>query len=213
VLNGEVSHADSLGNKGVIGPGDVQWMTAGSGIIHQEMPKGDAEGINRGFQLWANLPRSQKMMMPRYREVKMDKIPEVITKDNVKIKIICGEVDGMKGPVDDVITDPQYLEVTVPSETVFVHPVKTGYTVFCYVIGGEVLFDKYEKQIMPGSLVLFDDGDAVAFRTAGKFSRFLLISGKPIKEPVAWYGPVVMNTEAELRKAFEEYRDGTFIKN
>lgn len=213
VLNGKVEHGDSLGNTGIIGAGDVQWMTAGSGIIHQEMPMGDADGINRGFQLWANLPRSPKMMPPRYREVKVNQIPEVTTKENIKIKIICGEVNGTKGPVDDIVTDPEYLDLIIPPNTNFNHQTESGYTVFAYVIDGDGIFDEKGKHIASGNMVLFSDGDAVAIKTEEKSLRILLISGKPIGEPVAWYGPIVMNTEAELRKAFEEYRDGTFIKS
>jgi redox-sensitive bicupin YhaK (pirin superfamily) len=212
VLNGKVEHGDSIGNKGVIGAGDVQWMTAGSGIIHQEMPKGDENAVNRGFQLWANLPRSQKMMAPRYREVKIHQIPEVITKENVKIKVICGEVYGTKGPVDDIITDPQYLDITIPPGTSYNHSTETGYTVFAYVIEGNGSFDERGRSIPAGNLVLFNDGETLTIKTTGKLLRLLLISGKPIKEPIAWYGPIVMNTEAELKKAFEEYRDGTFVK-
>ncbi len=212
VLKGKVEHGDSMGNKGVIGPGDVQWMTAGSGIIHQEMPMSDENGSNWGFQLWANLPRSRKMMDPRYREIKGNQIPEITTNEGVKIRVISGEVNGIKGPVDDIVTDPGYLDVTIPPKTEFIHPTGPRYTVFAYVIDGEGYFDKKEKLFVNGNLILFDDGDFISVNTGEKHLRILLISGRPIGEPVAWYGPIVMNTEGELKKAFEEYRNGTFIK-
>jgi redox-sensitive bicupin YhaK (pirin superfamily) len=212
VLNGKVEHGDSMGNKGMIGSGDVQWMTAGSGIIHQEMPMGDEHGTNRGFQLWANLPRSDKMMDPRYREITGSQIPEITTKEGVKIKIISGEVNGVNGPVNDIVTDPGYLDMTIQPGAEFTHPTESDYTVFAYIIDGEGFFDKKEKSITGGHLVLFDSGDSISIRTGKKPLRLLLVSGRPISEPVAWYGPIVMNTEAELKKAFEEYRNGTFIK-
>jgi redox-sensitive bicupin YhaK (pirin superfamily) len=231
ILNGKVEHGDSMGNKGVIGPGDVQWMTAGSGIIHQEMPKGDQAGKMGGFQLWANLPAAHKMIDPRYRDVKSSQIPEVTPGKGVKIKIICGEVQGTRGPVQDIITDPAYLDVAIAPDTEFVHPTKPGHTAFAYVIGGKACFchEKnpfgYEAQgenyfdlkpealIPDGTLVLFGDGGQVVVTTEGEPVRFLLISGKPIGEPVAWYGPIVMNTRKELEIAFEEYQNGTFIKH
>ena len=231
VLHGEVEHGDSMGNKGIIYSGDVQWMTAGSGIIHQEMPKGDKGGMMWGFQLWANLPASHKMMDPRYREVKSGHIPEVILGNGAKIKVICGEVDGKKGPVQDVVIDPQYLDIAVPPGSEFVHPVKRGHTAFAYIIDGKGYFCKeknpftYEVQgvnyfdiqrdpfIGHENLLLFDDGDEVMVSTQGEPVRFLLISGKPMGEPVAWYGPIVMNTQEELEVAFKEYREGTFIKH
>lgn len=230
VLGGKVEHGDSMGNKGVIGPGDVQWMTAGSGIIHQEMPKGDKSGYMGGFQLWANLPASHKMMNPRYRDVKSNQIPEVSIGKGVVIKIICGEVKGTRGPVRDIITDPEYLEVTVPAKTEFIHPTKPGHTVFAYVIEGKACFcqqkDPFTYEVEGASyfdlernplltsenLVLFEDGQQVIVSTEEEPARFLLVSGKPIGEPVAWYGPIVMNTREELQLAFEEYRNGTFIK-
>ncbi|MGD0624516.1 MAG: pirin family protein [Thermodesulfobacteriota bacterium] len=231
VLLGKVEHGDSMGNKGVIQSGDVQWMTVGSGIIHQEMPKGQKEGFMWGFQLWANLPAFHKMMDPRYRDVKSNQIPEIALPKGVKVKIICGEVNGVKGPVQDIIIDPEYLDITVPAKSDFKYSVKRGYTVFAYVIDGEGYFDEerdsyaYEVEganyfdfkrnclIAPESLVIYDDGDEVGISTEKKPVRFLLISGKPIKEPVAWYGPIVMNTQEELRVAFEEYQNGTFIKH
>jgi quercetin 2,3-dioxygenase len=231
VLNGKVEHGDSMGNRGVIGPGDVQWMTAGSGIIHQEMPKGNKAGHMGGFQLWANLPASHKMMDPRYRDVKSDQIPEISTGNGVTIKVICGEVEGIRGPVLDIITDPQYLDVTVPANTEFIHPTKSGHNVFAYIIDGKAWFCKqkdpftYEVQgtnyfdiqrdpfMTDKTLVLFHDGEQIVVATEDKPVRFLLISGQPIGEPVAWYGPIVMNTQKELRTAFEEYNNGTFIKH
>ncbi len=229
VLGGDVEHGDSMGNKGVIGSGDVQWMTAGSGIIHQEMPKGDKKGHMAGFQLWANLPASHKMMDPRYRGITSNQIPE-ITDGSAKIKIICGKVKGTQGPAKDIVTDPEYIDVTMPAESEFVHPTKPGHTVFAYVIEGEGCFCKekdpfsyevaganyFDIQRKPlvgnENVVLFGDGEQVVVSTEEEPVRFLLISGKPIKEPVAWYGPIVMNTQEELRIAFEEYSNGTFIK-
>ncbi len=231
MLNGEVEHGDSMGNKGVIHAGDVQWMTAGSGIIHQEMPKGRKDGLMWGFQLWANLPASRKMMEPRYREVKKEMIPEVTDDKGAKIKIICGVVNGTGGPVKDIVTEPEYLDITVQPGSIFMRKVKTGHTVFAYVIEGEGYFDKehdpyaYEvtgsnyfdlnrnSLIHNESLVIFDESGDVSVSTGEKPMRFLLISGKPIGEPVAWYGPIVMNTQEELRIAFEEYENGTFIKH
>jgi redox-sensitive bicupin YhaK (pirin superfamily) len=230
VLHGKVEHGDSMGNKGIIDSGDVQWMTAGSGIIHQEMPKGQKDGLMWGFQLWANLPASYKMMDPRYREVKRNQIPEIVLDQGVKVKIICGEVKGVKGPVQDIVIDPEYLDITVPPKSNFTHTVKRGHTVFAYVIEGKGYFDQgrdtyaYEVEganyfdfkrdclMGPENLILFDEGDEVAISTEDKPVRFLFVSGKPIGEPVAWYGPIVMNTQEELRIAFEEYQDGTFIK-
>jgi quercetin 2,3-dioxygenase len=212
VLRGNVEHGDSMGNKGIIGSGDVQWMTAGSGIIHQEMPKGDENGYNWGFQLWANLPKSNKMMNPRYRDVKNKQIPEIVTAKGAKIKIICGQVNGTKGPVQDIIIDPEYLDVTIPIKTEFVHPTKLGYTVFAYIIEGKGYFSEKKEMFANTNLVLFEDGEQLRVTAEDGPVRFLLISGKPIGEPVAWYGPIVMNTQGELKIAFEEYRNGTFTK-
>ena len=231
MLGGSVEHGDSMGNKGTIGPGDAQWMTAGSGIIHQEMPKGDAKGSMGGFQLWANLPATGKMMDPRYRDVKSADVPEVARGNGARIRIICGDIDGTKGPVRDVVIDPEYLDVTVPPRTELVHPTTMGHTVFAYVFEGKACFcgqknpftyeaegaNYFDLQRGPfvgnWNLVLFDDGDRLTVSTEEDPVRFLLVSGKPIREPVAWYGPIVMNTREELRVAFEEYRDGTFIKH
>ncbi len=214
MLYGQIEHGDSLGNGGVIRSGDVQWMTAGSGIIHQEMPKPNKEDtLLWGFQLWANLPGSHKMMDPRYRDVKKGQIPEIILKNEVKVKIISGKINGTKGPVQDIVTDPEYLDVFVPSNTEFLHHVKSGHAVLAYVIDGEGYFASNKEQLIDAeTLIIFDDGDEVKITTEDHPVRFLLISGKPIGEPVAWYGPIVMNTEDELSKAFEEYQNGTFIK-
>jgi len=231
MLQGAVEHGDSMKNKGVISAGDVQWMTAGSGVIHQEMPKPGKNGSMGGFQLWANLPAKQKMMGPRYRDVKKNMIPQVKRKDGTLIKIICGKVDGMQGPVTDIVIDPEYLDVSVPAKTTFQHAVKPGHTVFAYVFEGEAYFDTgkdsfaYEVEgtdyfdfkrdclIKSDSLVLYGKGDGIIVTTEDSAARFLLVSGRPLKEPVAWYGPIVMNTQKELRIAFEEYDQGTFIKN
>ena len=231
VLRGRVEHGDSMGNSGAIESGDVQWMTAGSGIIHQEMPKGQKDGLLWGFQLWANLPASHKMMDPRYREIKKNQIPETRLESGVKVKIICGEMNGVKGPVRDIVTSPEYLDIALPSQSNFTCPAPKGHTVFAYVMDGKGYFGpernayayeveganyfdlKRDCMMGPESLVIFDDGDEVAISTEETPVRFLFISGKPIKEPVAWYGPIVMNTQEELRIAFEEYEKGTFIKH
>ncbi len=231
VLQGDVEHGDSMGNKGLISSGDAQWMTAGSGIIHQEMPQGDPEGVMLGFQLWANLPRSQKMIEPRYRDVKNGQIPEVVLENGVTIKIICGRVGDSSGPVEDIVIAPEYLDVTVPPGTEFIHPTRFGHTVFTYVIGGKGFFcqektpfayeaegvNYFDMQREPfvgdGSVVLFDQGDELMVSTEDQAVRFLLVSGQPIGESVAWYGPIVMNTNEELEIAFEEYRQGIFVKH
>jgi redox-sensitive bicupin YhaK (pirin superfamily) len=230
ILEGRVEHGDSLGNKGVINTGDVQWMTAGSGIIHQEMPKGDAGGRMEGFQLWANLPAKQKMMTPRYQDVKSSDIPVVTLENDVLIKIISGKVDNVRGPVQDIMIDPEYFDVTVPPQTVYELPTRTGHTVFVYVIAGRGYFCKerkpfayetegenyFDMQTDPaadnGTLLLFEDGRSLHIETEDDSLRFLFIAGKPLKEPIAWYGPIVMNTQEELQQAFAEYREGTFLK-
>jgi quercetin 2,3-dioxygenase len=231
VLRGNVEHGDSMGNKGIISSGDVQWMTAGSGIIHQEMPKGGPDGSMCGFQLWANLPKSHKMMDPRYRDEKNDQIPEATLENCTRIRVICGNAGNRQGPVRDIVIDPEYLDITVPAGSEFLHPTKRGHTVLAYVFDGKGYFCKEKKPFSydmegpnyfdikrdpflgNGDAVLFGDGDQVMVSTEGDSVRFLLISGKPIGEPVAWYGPIVMNTRDELRIAFEEYNNGTFIKN
>ena len=231
VLAGDVEHGDSLGNRGVISSGDVQWMTAGSGIIHQEMPKGDREGRMWGFQLWANLPARHKMMDPRYREVKRDDIPQATTAEGATVRVVCGEVAGVRGPVREIVTEPEYLDVSIPARSSFRHPVKAGHTVFAYVFEGEGYFDperdpyaredvgeRYFDMERPcvcgnGTVVLYGPGDTVAVSTEERPVRFLLVSGRPLGEPIAWYGPIVMNTQAELRVAFREYEQGTFVKH
>ena len=214
VLQGSVEHGDSMGNTGVIASGDVQWMTAGSGIIHQEMPKGDEAGQMGGFQLWANLPASYKMMEPRYRDVKSNQIPEISMGNGVTIKVICGEVKGARGPARDIIIDPEYLDIIVPRESEFIHLTKPGHTVFAYIIEGKAWFSEQKNTLIYNeNLVLFHDGEQIEVSTENESVRFLLISGKPIGEPVAWRGPIVMNTQQELRTAFEEYSNGTFIKH
>jgi redox-sensitive bicupin YhaK (pirin superfamily) len=231
VLDGMVEHGDSMGNKGVIGAGDVQWMTAGSGIIHQEMPQGNPAGVMGGFQLWANLPASHKMMAPRYQEFKSASIPAVVLDNGVTIKLICGQIGGQQGPVENVVISPEYLDITLPENTEFAHPTPQGHTAIAYVIAGQGYFCREKKPFtyeVAGSnyfdmkqepyldnetLVLFGDGDEVFVSTTDESVRLLLFSGKPIKEPIAWYGPIVMNTQEELRIAFEEYQKGTFIKD
>ena len=215
MLHGRIEHGDSMKNSGIIGAGDVQWMTAGSGIIHQEMPKkNEDDPYLAGFQLWANLPASHKMMDPRYRDITKDIIPEVSVDNNAKVKIICGEINGVKGPVQDIITEPEYLDVAIEPNSEFKHSIDNGHNVFAYVIEGEATFDPTKNEIIgPEHLVIFSEGDEVLIQTKTKPVRFLLISGKPIGEPVAWRGPIVMNTEEELRLAFNEYNKGTFIKH
>lgn len=215
MLNGTVEHADSLGNAGVISAGDVQWMTAGSGIIHQEMPQGQTGGMMRGFQLWANLPAAHKMMHPRYQDLRSDQIPLVQLNNGVEVRVICGEVHQVRGPVTEIITDPEYLDVSIPAGESFSHPVAPGYTAFAYVFGGAGIFEPGPgaKMASKDSLVILTDGDGVEIRAGAQGVRFLFLSGRPIREPVAWYGPIVMNTEAELRVAFDEYRSGTFLKH
>jgi quercetin 2,3-dioxygenase len=210
VLQGDVEHGDSLGNNGVISAGDVQWMTAGSGIIHQEMPKGDHQGRMFGFQLWANLPASQKMMKPRYRGITESQIPEVQMKNGVHIKVIAGTIDGTRGPMDAIVIDPEFFDCTMPPGVTFSHKTNPEYTVFIYVIGGKGKTDGAD--IENGTLVLFDEGEQFSVNTSGEAMRFLLLTGKPLKEPVAWHGPIVMNTQAEIETAFREYQEGTFVK-
>ena len=231
VQEGLVEHGDSMGNKGVIGAGDVQWMTAGSGIIHQEMPKESPTGTMWGFQFWANLPASQKMMPPRYRDVKAAEIPGVTLEGGVTVKVVAGTVGNVQGPVQGIVIEPEMLDISVPAGSVFQRPLPTGHTAFAYILAGEGYFDEcrdaYAHETasagwsdterhcvcQPEMVVLFEHaGDAVQVTTTEKPVRFLLVSGKPIGEPVAWYGPIVMNTQEELKTAFEEYQRGTFIK-
>jgi redox-sensitive bicupin YhaK (pirin superfamily) len=232
VLLGSVEHGDSMGNSGTISPGDVQWMTAGSGIIHQEMPKGNKGKMLQGFQLWANLPARDKMMDPRYRGVTRHEIPEVSSASGATVKVICGTVDGVTGPVRDIVTDPEYIDVSVPAGTTFTHPVSPDHTVFAYVVEGSAYFDeernpfahevignnyfdfKRDCRFGAETIVLYERGDdEVTIKAEDSPVRFLLVSGRPIGEPVAWYGPIVMNTQEELQTAFEEFEKGTFIKD
>jgi redox-sensitive bicupin YhaK (pirin superfamily) len=213
MLDGRVKHEDSLGNAGIIESGDVQWMTAGSGIVHQEMPE-RAEGLMAGFQLWANLPKSHKMMNPRYRDVKKEDIPTVKLNGQIKIKVICGELGDVKGPVQDIITEPEYLDIAMNPKSSFKHKIARGKNAFAYIYDGEGMFSpKTTKIFSEDDLIVFDDGDEVEILTSDNSLKFLLISGKPIGEPVAWGGPIVMNTDEEIRTAFAEYRNGTFLKH
>ncbi len=230
VLAGNVSHGDSLGNHGTLGSGDVQWMTAGSGIVHQEMPTGDDAGRMHGFQLWANLPSSLKMTAPRYQDVQGKDVPEVIDDDGTRVRVVCGEFWGKTGPVDGVAADPRFLDVSVPPGHRRRLPVATNNTAFAYIFEGSGTFrdasppqgvrtdaDGVERYVAPGelgnrSLVLFDSGDEIVIQAGEKGIRFLFVSGKPIEEPVAWRGPIVMNTDEELRQAYRELQEGTFIK-
>lgn len=232
VLAGSVEHGDSLGNRGSLGAGDVQWMTAGRGIMHQEMPKGDAAGRMHGFQLWANLPASLKMTAPRYQDVAAGDIPDVVDDDGTRVRVVCGEFWGKAGPVEGVAADPRYLDVSVPPGRLRRIPVDRASHAFAYVFAGSGTFrdasppqgilteqvDGATRRVLPGeaenrSLVLFDRGDEIVVQAGGDGIRFLLVSGRPIEEPVAWHGPIVMNTEQELRQALQELRSGTFIRD
>jgi quercetin 2,3-dioxygenase len=231
VLAGSVEHGDSLGNKGKMTAGDVQWMTAGSGILHQEMPKGDEQGRMHGFQLWANLPASLKMTDPRYQDIPSSAIPEVTEDDGTTARIICGNFWGKKGPVEGVAADPSYVDVSVPPNQRKRLKIEHTRNAFAYVFAGSgtfrdgsspraVLTEKVDKPDAKPvydagnhSLVLFDRGDEITVHAGPEGIRFLLVSGKPIEEPVAWYGPIVMNTQAELRQAMNELNAGTFIRH
>ncbi len=231
VLAGDVDHGDSLGNRGTLGAGDVQWMTAGRGILHQEMPRGDAKGRMHGFQLWANLPSSLKMTAPRYQDIKAPEIPEITDDDGTRVRVVCGDFWGKRGPVEGVAADPRYLDVWVPPGKRKTLPVEIERHAFAYVFEGSgdfrgasrpfgVLTEKTDgtneilvrEQTGNRSLVLFDSGDEVTVQAGDDGIRFILVSGKPIKEPVAWHGPIVMNSQAELQQAFTELRSGTFIR-
>jgi redox-sensitive bicupin YhaK (pirin superfamily) len=231
VLAGTVAHGDSLGNTGALGAGDVQWMTAGSGILHQEMPQGDPQGRMHGFQLWANLPASLKMTTPRYQDVAAREIPTVTDDDGTSVRVICGSFRGKRGPVEGVAAEPSYLDVSVPAGRRARLPIDTRRHAFAYVFEGSGAFrDASEPfgvltekdgpvttavRVQTGnrSLVLFGAGDEVTVRAGEQGVRFLLVSGQPIEEPVAWHGPIVMNTQEQLRQAFDELHDGTFIKH
>jgi hypothetical protein len=212
MLEGYVEHADSMGNAGKVNAGSVQWMTAGSGIVHSEMPK-PLNGKMGGFQLWVNLPRSHKMMDPRYQEVTREQIPAVSPHDGVNTRVIAGSAGGVTGPVRDIVADPEYLDVTMDTNSRFSHPVKEGYTALAYVVDGEGTFDQQEHYMVSNrDLVLFSDGSSMMAEASDKGFRFLFFSGKPIHEPVVWRGPIVMNTAEEIQVAFQEYANGTFIK-
>ncbi len=232
VLDGEVEHGDSLGNKGVLGAGSVQWMTAGSGIMHQEMPRGNARGQMHGFQLWANLPSSLKMTAPRYQDIQSSDIPEIIDDDGTKVKIVTGSFWGKRGPVDGIAADPLYLDISVPPNTRKVLPVDTYANTFAYIFAGAASFRdasqpygvRVEKEVngeeinirdMSGNrtLVNFDTGNEIVVNSGPEGVRFLLISGQPLKEPVAWHGPIVMNTREELFQAMQDLNNGTFIRD
>ena len=229
VLTGTVDHGDSLGNRGSLGAGDIQWMTAGSGILHQEMPKGDQAGRMHGFQLWSNLPASLKMTAPRYQDVLGKDVPEVVDDDGTSVRIVCGSFWGKSGPVEGVAADPRYLDIFVPPGVRKVLPVETSNHAFAYVFQGsgtfrdasspravqtDIVGTGVERPDFIGnrSMVLFDQGDEVVVQAGDEGIRFLLVSGRPIEEPVAWYGPIVMNTQHELRVALDELNRGTFIK-
>ncbi len=232
VLAGEVAHGDSLGNSGTLGSGDVQWMTAGSGIIHQEMPKGDPHGHMHGFQLWANLPASLKMTAPRYQDVAARDIPAVTDDDGTHVRVVCGQFWGRRGPVEGIAADPSYLDISIPPNTRKTLPVDVTRHAFAYVFAGSGTFRDASRprpvltdntgtstddnavynDARDRSLVVFDRGDEITVQAGPEGIRFLLVSGRPLEEPVAWYGPIVMNTEAELRQALAEFRNGTFIK-
>jgi len=230
VLAGNVEHGDSLGNRGSLGAGDVQWMTAGSGIMHQEMPQGDPHGRMHGFQLWANLPSSLKMTKPRYQDVASKDVPEITDDDGTRVRVICGTFWGKSGPVDGIAADPRYLDVYVPPLARKTLPVELGRHAFAYVFDGSGAFRDasapqavktelagkddavYTRPTADRSLVLFGSGDEVTLQAGDRGIRFLLVSGQPIEEPVAWYGPIVMNTEAQLEQAYAELQAGTFIK-
>ncbi len=212
MLDGRVEHGDSLGNSGVIGSGDIQWMTAGSGIIHQEMPKSDG-GSMFGFQLWVNLPASHKMMAPRYQEIKASAIPALKYENGIVVKVIAGEYGGVHGPVKDIVTNPEYLDISIPADTEFSVGVNPEHTVFIIAFEGEGNFGNGQPNLMKsGEGALMSDGDTVRVTTHDSRLRFLLIAGRPIGEPVAWKGPIVMNTAEELETAFREYREGRFVK-
>ncbi len=230
VLTGTVDHADSLGNQGSLGAGDIQWMTAGRGILHQEMPHGDPAGRMHGFQLWANLPSSLKMTSPRYQDVTSANIPEIIDDDGTRVRVVCGDFWGKKGPVDGIAAEPRYLDIWVPPGRRKVLPVETGRHAFAYVFEGAGTFrDASTPRLVltedggtehnaersdagNRSLILFDRGDEVVVQAGDDGIRFLLVSGKPLEEPVAWYGPIVMNTQAELRQAMSDLETGAFIR-
>ncbi|NHJ01199.1 MAG: pirin family protein [Candidatus Heimdallarchaeota archaeon] len=212
MLHGQMNHKDSLGNSGIIQGGDIQWMTAGSGIIHSEMPI-QTNGLLWGFQLWVNLPAKHKMMPPRYQDITNDQIPHIKLDSGTEIRLLAGTINGIVGPVKNIIADPEYLDISVPPNSSHEHIIKENYTVFAYVIEGSGFFDlEKSKNYSKEQLIVFDKGNSVNIITTSKKVRFLLVSGKPINEPIVWYGPIVMNTKKEIEYAFKEYRNGTFLK-
>ena len=213
MLAGAVRHSDSLGNAGVIGAGDVQWMTAGGGIMHEEMPR-PVDGQMAGFQLWVNLPARLKMTQPRYQEIASARIPEVERGDGSKVRVIAGTVDGIRGPVTEIAADPVYLDVTLPSDGLFAISVERGHAAFAYLFGdqaGQAAFEPDGQMLRPLKMVVFADGDQIQVEAGGQGARFLLVSGKPLGEPIARYGPFVMNTAQEIQQALQDLRDGTFV--
>jgi redox-sensitive bicupin YhaK (pirin superfamily) len=219
VLRGKVAHGDSLGNAGVIGAGDVQWMTAGSGILHQEMPEGDPEGKMWGFQLWANLPRSEKMTDPNYQGYTDTEIPRVQLESGGEVRVICGTLMGVHGPVKEVTIQPEYLDVTLPPHSEFIHATPADHTALAYVFEGKGNFGEPASTnvrlaglLENTTLIVFDKGEQIHVTSEDEGVRFLFVTGKPLHEPVAWYGPIVMNTQEELRTAFQELQNDTFIK-
>jgi hypothetical protein len=210
MLAGAVNHRDSIGNAGTIQAGDVQWMTAGGGILHEEMPR-PREGRMEGFQLWVNLPAELKMTRPRYQEIPSAQIPELKRDNGVRVRIIAGEANGVTGPVSEVAAKPTYLDVALPAGVTFTQPVARGHAAFAYVFEGEGKFDGGSDVVPSPSLVVFDDGDAVEARAGESLFRFLLVSGKPLGEPIARYGPFVMNTREEIRQALRDLQNGTFV--
>ena len=214
MLEGEVDHADSLGNAGTIGPGDVQWMTAGSGIIHQEMPRGDARGHMGGFQLWANLPAVHKMRDPRYRGLSAPEIP-VVTLPGAQVRVISGTLGAVDGPVQDVVIEPEYFDVALEASAAWSHQTSPDHTVFAYLFAGSAAFGEIGSQTPAGhgTIVLFNDGGRFSVVAGAEGARFLLVAGRPLHEPIAWRGPIVMNTEEELDTAWRELRNGTFVRH
>jgi redox-sensitive bicupin YhaK (pirin superfamily) len=211
MLAGQVNHRDSLGNAGTIGPGDLQWMTAGGGIMHEEMPR-RSDGLMAGFQLWVNLPARLKMTQPRYQDVSSEQIPEVLTAEGVRVRVIAGTVHGTRGAVTEIAADPIYVDVSIPAGGSFVQPVERGHSAFAYVFEGEGVFGAGVRSVGQPTLVVLDDGDYVEVRALEQPVRFLLVSGKPLHEPVARYGPFVMNTAQEIEEALQDLRNGTFVR-
>lgn len=212
MLSGNVNHKDSIGNTGTIGACDVQWMTSGSGILHEEMPQEPEEGKLEGFQLWVNLPAKLKMTRPRYQEVNASQIPEITLADGVQVKVIAGEINGVEGPITEIFADPEYLDVSIEEGCSFEHNLPEGHTLFAYVFRGEAVFDEDGTLVSATNLVIFGEGEAVKIRAEDDSVRFLLISGKPLNEPIARYGPFVMNTPEEIDEALRDLQKGTFIK-